>query len=387
MKRKTSLFLGFTGAIIAILAALPICSLVARKHRIDEKVARVKMGINELVRNGKNADEGLNLLKRAKAAFDEQKAEEGEALVDAALRSLGTSAVPSRPAKYSLPAYQNRESFIDLYGPPAAVKIDGYDGDCMEPFVSGDGNYLFFNNSNDPLEQTHIHMARRTGRTTYRYLGLVSGTISQAKDMAPTIDAVGRFYFTSTRSYDKDGKSLYVGRLINQSVSGVTAVSGDITPRQPGWINMDCGVSHDGKTLYISRAQFAIDAPAPRRSDLLLANESKGQFVISPQSDSVLAAINTPALEYAPCISTNERELFFTRAGELMVAGQSQGSSLRIMVAQRKTKEEPFAEPKIIASIQGFVEAPTLTQDSSELFFHKKENAKFRIYRAVRKGR
>lgn len=287
---------------------------------------------------------------------------------------------------YRLPAYETAEKFTDEYGAPELMRIDGYSGDCMEPFITADGRYLFFNNSNSNEVQTHIHLARRTGSTTFQHVGIVPGTVSHSKDMAPTIDSSENLYFTTLRSFDKDGQSLYVGKLANQSVAAVKPVPGTISPGTPGWINMDCDISPDGRTLYISRAQFAPGAPAPRQSDLLIARERNGKFEIDTSSNTVLSAINTQALEYAPSISKSGLELFFTRAGELIVGGKNSGATLRIMVAKRSNTQEPFGEPRVIRSIQGFVEAPTLTADLSELFFHKKDDSgRLRIYRALRK--
>ena len=39
-------------------------------------------------------------------------------------------------------------------GNPVRVTIRGYHGDAMEPFVSPDGKYLFFNSRNDPGTDT-----------------------------------------------------------------------------------------------------------------------------------------------------------------------------------------------------------------------------------------
>src|ERR671926_14237 len=35
------------------------------------------------------------------------------------------------------------------FGTPQRVTIRGYDGEAMEPFITRDGRYLFFNNRND----------------------------------------------------------------------------------------------------------------------------------------------------------------------------------------------------------------------------------------------
>jgi hypothetical protein len=54
------------------------------------------------------------------------------------------------------------------------------------------------------------------------------------------------------------------------------------------------------------------------------------------------------------------------------------------MVATRKKTNEPFGVPKVLSEIEGFVEAPTVSLDKSEMFFHKKDGNRYSIYRATR---
>lgn len=377
-----------TSISLVVAGSLVFCNALDRRQRIDAKIEKAKSGITSLVKAGRDPSVPLSMLQRAKAAFDLQHVDDGEALVDSCLKAIGTvpAAPPAKPPV--LPTYTAEESFTDLYGRPEKIAIDGYNDECMEPFVSVDGSVLYYNNNNDIKQPTHIHMARRSGKSTYKYVGLVPGTSSQAKDMAPTIDSLGAFYFTSTRTYDHDLNSIFVGTLINGSVSDVKPVSGDISPRIHGWINMDCGISSDGNEMYISRARFDIPPTIPRESDLILALKRNGRFQIDPLSNKILRNVNTSALEYAPEISEDGLELYFTRAGNRVVDGRPTGPALRIMVATRKAKTDPFELAKVIRSIEGFVEAPTLTQDLQELFFHKKdEKGRLCIYRANRTGK
>jgi hypothetical protein len=148
---------------------------------------------------------------------------------------------------------------------------------------------------------------------------------------------------------------------------------------------MDCGISPDGKTLIISRANFVEGEEAPRQSDLLMANrDSSGRFKISPQSELFLKSINTPALEYAPAISSDGLELYFTRLLSDALSGQSDSLPIAIMVAKRTNTETPFGVPARIAAITGFAEAPSITLDKREMFYHKKDGNLFRIYRVKR---
>jgi hypothetical protein len=43
----------------------------------------------------------------------------------------------------------------------------------MEPFITRDGRYLFFNNSNDPSVNTNLRYAERIDDLTFKYKGEV----------------------------------------------------------------------------------------------------------------------------------------------------------------------------------------------------------------------
>jgi WD40-like Beta Propeller Repeat len=302
------------------------------------------------------------------------------AVVAAVLLALAPGCAQFRRTPQSFAA----ETYTDLYDEPVAVTIEGYDDDCMEPFITPNGDYLFFNNSNEAKVATHIHIAKRIGKDTFKHIGILDGTLSSKKDMAPSIDDDGNFYFTSTRSYDKDLKSLYVGKLEGERVIGAIPVDGNVWPDRLGNIDMDCSISPNGDMLIISRATFEFGSPGPTKSDLLISRKMNGKFQMDPSSESMLKQVNSPALEYAPALSKDELQLFFTRASEMVINKQSQGIKFRLMVATRLSKSEPFAEPKVIRSINGFVEAPTVTTDCKELYFHKKAKERFRIFRATR---
>ena len=379
----------FNGILICMVITAVVAVFVSaldRQRILKEKVYRITFGINNMLLAQKDPADALSLLKRAKASFDAGNIEEGDGFLNSALKSVADYAPKTMPQHkaYAVPSYSANESFDDSYGKPEVVTIEGYDDHCMEPFITGDGTYLFYNNSNDEKVATHIHIAKRTGKLAFKHLGILSGTSSDKKDMAPTMDNNGNFYFTSTRTYDSDRKSLYVGKYAQEQVSDVRPVAGDIWPKLIGSIDMDCCISATGKTMVISSAVFDFGETAPRQSDLLIARLNNGRFSIDSASDTILKQINTPALEYAPALSKDELQLYFTRAGNLRVGKGSQGPKFKIMMATRNSTSDPFDEPKVIKSIEGFVEAPTITSDGSELYFHKEIGGKFRICRATR---
>jgi hypothetical protein len=277
-----------------------------------------------------------------------------------------------------------REEGIDLYGDPQPVTIDGYSGRAMEPFIAPDGKTLFFNNSNEPGVDTNLHVATRLGPNAFRHVGELTGANSPVLDAVPSMDLEGHFYFTTVRQYGRDLKSIFAGRLRNGALEGVHAVEGTFTPTVPGWINMDVSVSPDGRTMYISRARFEAGVPFPKESDLMIATRAGDGFAIDPRSQELLASVNTAALEYAPAISTDGLELYFTRAGGLGTGSPGE-VTVRIMVARRARADAVFDEPRVLDHLTGYVEAPSPSLDGKELFFHKKVDGSFVICRAERR--
>ena len=63
---------------------------------------------------------------------------------------------------------------------PQRVTMRGHSDDAMEPFLTRDGKYLFFNNSNDPQANTNLHWAERIDELTFQYKGEIGGVNSAA---------------------------------------------------------------------------------------------------------------------------------------------------------------------------------------------------------------
>lgn len=369
------------------------CMAENRSARIHRKVDVVKQKAEEWVSNGRNPSQALLLMKAASQAFDKGDADNGESLVDNALQILGQVGNGHvSPAS----GRKSNEAVSNLYADPQRVEIVGYNEDAMEPAVSLDGQYLFFNGSNAGDVEMHISYAKRMSANRFQYLGLLPGARSQHRDMAPSMDSRNDMFFTTDRSFGLDAKTVYFGSFKQSEVTKVSSANGSVS-RGCGFIdggkqfviNMDCGISPDGNTLFVARAQFdrSIGGDAPQRSDLMMATrDSTGQFNIGPESELILRSVNTPGLEYAPTISADGLELYFTRAmsAQQLNAGASDQSWVSIMVAKRTSVDKPFGKPERLAAIEGFVEAPTITLDKREMFYHKKDGGLFRIYRAKR---
>jgi Tol biopolymer transport system component len=256
---------------------------------------------------------------------------------------------------------------------PQLVTIQGYNGDAMEPFVSRDGKYLFFNNLNEPKVNTNLHWAERTDDLHFKYRGEIQGVNTPALEGVPSMDRLGNFYFVSNRSYDQTASTLYRGKFTNGAITGVELVPG-VSLARPGIVNFDAEISADGNTLYFVESEFSIFGN-PKSARILFARRNGNTFIRDPASATILQAVNTDALNYAPSTSASECELFFTRVGP-------QGPA--IYMARREDKTKPFDKPLRLSAITGFVEGPTLSADERSLYYHKKEGDHFVLYRVTR---
>lgn len=272
-----------------------------------------------------------------------------------------------------LPARAGSHEHAD-FSHPERVTIRGYDADAMEPFITKDGTYLFFNNSNDPKNDTNLFYAARVDDTTFDYRGPIGGVNSAALDAVPSMDRSGQFYFISTRSYAATLSTVYRGHFHDGVVDGISLVEG-ISPRIRGIVNFDAEISGDGNTLVFVDGRFS-GRPFPDSARLVMAiREGSGFRRLRPDADPFVD-LNGSALQYAPCLSEDGLELFFTRA--------ERGKLPEVFQATRSSPGAPFGAPRRIAAITGFAEAPTLTADGLTLYYHLREQGRFVIYRVTR---
>jgi WD40-like Beta Propeller Repeat len=266
-----------------------------------------------------------------------------------------------------------REREYTAFGNPKRVTIRGYSDHAMEPFLTRDGRYLFFNNSNDPSVNTNLHYAERINDLNFEYKGEIAGANTKTLEGVPTMDKNGTFYFISTRSYEETLSTIYQGRFAGGAVSDLKVVEG-VSEKAPGRVNFDVEVCADGQTLYFVDGVFS-GKPVPDKADIAIAVRGSKSFRRLAESAELLKSINTDALEYAACISSDELELFFTRVGK---------NGPAIYRAIRKKVTQPFDPPERVAAIRGFVEAPALSPDGRSLYYHLKEVERFVIYRVTR---
>ena len=259
---------------------------------------------------------------------------------------------------------------------PQAVTIEGYSQDAMEPFISPDGNYLFFNNSNS-ASQTNLYYATPIDDLTFQFQGEIGGANAPGLNAVASMDSNNIFYFVSTRSYAQTLSTIYSGTFSNGSVSNVAIVPG-VSKDKFGDINFDQCISPDGSTLYFVDGVFN-GGSVPQNASIAIAKRKADHFVRLKNSAKIMQKINTNGLNYAPDISKSGLEFFFTR-----IPSPPTTPPPVIYTATRASTSQPFGKPRKIEAITGFAEAPALSPDEKSLYYHLNVNGTFVIYRVTR---
>ena len=268
------------------------------------------------------------------------------------------------------------EAKAATFSNPQSVTINGYNQDAMEPFISRDGNFLFFNNSNAPTVDTNLFWATRVDDLTFQFQGEIGGVNSSALDAVASMDLRNNFYFVSTRSYATSLSTIYSGPYSGGSVSSIAIVPG-VSAMHAGLVDFDAEISADGNTLYFTEGLFT-GGSIPQSSEVMLARRNGNGFERDPASKKIFRTINDGGkLNYAADTSADELEIFFTRLTPRLEAS--------IFMATRKSTAKPFGAVKKIKAITGFVEAPTISPDGKSLYYHQRNpNGVFSIYRVTR---
>ncbi len=264
-----------------------------------------------------------------------------------------------------------------VYGPEVKVFISGYTDHAMEPFLSPDGNTLFFNNLNSG-DSTRLHYATRVDDSTFTYMGLVTGanepTNPQLNAVA-SLDTTGNFLWVSVRGWPGDMDNLHRGDYSNGTVTNVNRVHGTFYVYQPGWIVMDAAVTHDGGELYYCNAFFDT-CVVPCAASLGIASKvNDSTFNTIASSQNILQHVNdTNYCVYAPELSENGLELYFTR----YLIG---GLSTEICVSVRPTVADTFSSPLVlITEFPNVPEAATVNTAGTLMYYHKKINGTYAIF-------
>ena len=273
------------------------------------------------------------------------------------------------------------EPTFGVFTNPQPVTIIGYSQDAMEPFISPDGNYLFFNNSNS-LPTTNLYYATRIDDVTFQFVGEIAGANSGPLTLTavPSMDINNTFYFISNRSYAQTFSTIYSGIFSNGSLSNVALVPG-VSKEKLGDVNFDQCISPDGNTLYFVDGVFTGGQQVPGAATIAIAKRNGNQFTRLKNSAKIMRKINTHDLNYAPDVSKSGLEFFWTR---IPIQGSQPKPPPVIYTATRSSVTKPFGKPQKIEAITGFAEAPALSPDEKSLYYHLQVNGTFVIYRLTR---
>ena len=263
------------------------------------------------------------------------------------------------------------------FGAMQPVAIEGYSDHAMEPFIARDGQTLFFNNRNEPAEETDLHWATRIDDTHFRYQGKLTSANSDHLDGVASLARDGTFALTSLRAFESRGATIWIGRwdgaLTNLNLETALA------PGRPPQFNMDGELSAGGSHFYVTDNLWALIGGL-RSSDIRLSVRENGRWRRAPEFDSMFAAINTRnALEYAPATNEAETELYFTR----LTLRFLRPPRFETFVAVRANPNSPFGPPERIDALRGYVEAPSVAPDGA-LYVHAMVNGRFTIMRSAR---
>ncbi|MFK8037307.1 MAG: T9SS type A sorting domain-containing protein [Crocinitomicaceae bacterium] len=262
------------------------------------------------------------------------------------------------------------------FGNEIDVSINGLTFDAMEPFISANGNYLFFNNLNDGID-TKLFYASKINDSTFNFVGELNGTGQLSPthlDAVADMDASNHFYWTSTRNYPAELDNLFYGNFNSGNVTGIGRVHGNFNKNIPGWLVMDHGISYDGQLLYYNNARLdQNNCQGPCETELGIAQKmNDSTFSQISNSSAILQTINdTNFIYYAPCISSDNLEFYYTRYPRDTI---TVNTLFEICVAVRSTPTDHFSAPLALFSetIANLIEAPTLTTDKQIMYYHRK---------------
>lgn len=345
--------------------------------QVRGKLKKLQRDIKKLHKSGKDPRPVISLMKQVPPLVKQGKIEEAEIKIEEANSLL--EQIKSGEAEF---VPEQAGAGYEGFKNSVKVEIIGYDDDMMEPFISRDGQYLFFNNLiNAPGVNANLHYAKKVGDNSFKYKGFVDGVNTELIEGVATMDDQNMFFYMSQQGATKNKSMIHSGRFEDGKVTDVKVVlaNADIGS---GAIAMGPEISHDGNTLYFVSSFFN---RKPREMKIMVAHKKGGKFVLAKNSEEIMKNINTKAWEYAPAISNDGLELFFTRATGSLTGVANASMTFAIFVAKRNSIDESFGVPQTISAVKGFSEGPTIGGNGKTLYYHhKKGKGKFTIFKITR---
>ncbi len=152
---------------------------------------------------------------------------------------------------------------------------------------------------------------------------------------------------------------LYWGSFAYGKVSDLELVP--LSLDRPNFIAYDLEIAADNwETIFITYRSTR----DRRIMEVSFARWDGQRYVLSDNWQRIMANVNTDGMEYAPEVSSDLLELWFTR---VIMKG---GPMSVIFGATRNNVDEPFTNVGVHPSITGPAEAPTLTADDNTMYYH-----------------
>jgi Secretion system C-terminal sorting domain/WD40-like Beta Propeller Repeat len=273
---------------------------------------------------------------------------------------------------------------VPTFGTETPVTINGLTFDAMEPSLSADGNYIFFNSINDGVT-TSLYYATKVNDSTFNYAGPLTGAnqlVSPRLDAVASSDAANRFYWTSLRNFPAQFDNCFRGIFNGTDIVNTGRLHGTFYVYSIGWLMMDAAINYDGDLLYYTNAYFgptyAGCGGVPCQGKLGVAQkQNDSTFNKLNNSDGMMQNINdTNYVVYAPNISKDGLELYYTRFLKNNISLGTQ-----IVVSLRTSLTDTFSLPHVIVPFSTLTpEATTLTTDQLKIYYHKKSGGLYKLF-------
>ncbi|MBC7865049.1 MAG: T9SS type A sorting domain-containing protein [Bacteroidia bacterium] len=274
-----------------------------------------------------------------------------------------------------------KQTFSQTYpsfGNEIPVTINGLTFDAMEPSISADGNYMFFNSLNNGTT-TSLYYATKVNDSTFNYVGPLSGAnqiTTPRLDAVASSDSADNFFWVSTRNYPTQMDNFFHGKFNGSNVVNTGRLHGTFYIYIPGWLIMDAAINYQGTLLYFCNAYFNGCGAIPCQAKLGVAqkqNDSTFNKLIN--SDGIMQNVNdTNYIVYAPAVTTDGLELYYTR---ILKTNLTQSE---ICVSVRSAATDTFSLPFVMYVSNQIPEAPTLTTDQSKMYYHKNVAGTFKLF-------
>lgn len=265
------------------------------------------------------------------------------------------------------------------------VNVIWYTWDVMEPFISRDEEYLFFND-NGWENDKDLFYAEKIDNLNFKYIWGLKWANTKSVDGNPSMDSDNNFYFISTRDLASwDLSTIYKGIFKDWELKDIERIKSNINTWKPFWVNMWVEISADWEYMYSSNAKFFLGATIPSKWNLKYAVNNWGRFVVAKDEKEIFKNLNNDhSIQYAGETSEDQLEIFYSQVTLW------KKPIFKLYYSKRESVSEAFWKPKLIKEAfwwdeYAFVEAPCLSSDKERLYYHKLKDWRFRLFLLTRK--